>query len=263
MPTDNRVVIVTGAARGIGYATALNFAHKGARLVLFDVDEETGKRALDGILAAGAEAVLCVGDVSERLDVHNMVARALEAYGRVDVLVNNAGVNLRKDFFDVTEEDFDKVMAVHVKGGFLATQAVARQMIKQMEEESDIEPSPYAIVNVSSIAAVVAMPMQVPYGIAKGAVSQLTKVSAVSLAPHGIRVNAVGPGSINTELLANVITDEETRQVLLDRTPVGRVGEPSEIANAIYFLASPEASYITGQVLYVDGGRLALNYSEA
>jgi NAD(P)-dependent dehydrogenase (short-subunit alcohol dehydrogenase family) len=181
----------------------------------------------------------------------------VNAFGSVDVLVSNAGIVHGADFLEVTEADFDRVIRVNLKGVFLVGQAVARQMVEQVEAGG----RPGAIVNMSSVNAVFAIANQVPYSASKGGINQLTKVMALSLAPYGIRVNAIGPGSIMTNMLASVNHDHAARNRLLSRTPLGRIGDPSEIAAIAAFLASDDASYITGQTIYADGGRLPLNYT--
>lgn len=259
MALNDKVAIVTGAARGIGLACAERFAADGASVVLADVDEAAGEAAAAEIAQSGAKAFFVACDVGERLDVRNLVTATLDEYGSVDILVNNAGIVHGADFLDITEGDFDKVLRVNLKGAFLVAQAVARQMVAQVEAGRQ----PGSIVNMSSVNAVFAIANQVPYSISKGGINQLTKVMALSLAPHGIRVNAIGPGSIMTEILKAVATDEEARRKILSRTPMGRIGEPREIAAVAAFLASDDASYITGQTVYADGGRLPLNYTVA
>jgi len=176
------------------------------------------------------------------------------AFGAIDILVANAGIVHAAEFLDLEEQDFDRVIAVNLKGIFLAGQAAARRMVKQGRGG--------AIVNMSSVNGVLAIPNQVPYVVSKGGINQLTKVMAVGLAPHGIRVNAIGPGTILTELAKTaVLGNREAERKILSRTPMGRMGEPAEIARVAAFLASDEASYVTGQVVYADGGRLALNYT--
>jgi NAD(P)-dependent dehydrogenase (short-subunit alcohol dehydrogenase family) len=256
MPLENKVAIVTGGANGIGLAIARRFAAEGARVVIADIDEDSGSRAVEEIGALGAARfVRC--DVGDAADVANLVAATVAAWGAVDVLANNAGIVHAADFLDVSEADFDRVIRVNLKGMFLVGQAVARQMVTQVKAGG----APGSIVNTSSINAVLAIPNQVPYSASKGGVTQLTKVMALSLAPYGIRVNAVGPGSIMTEMLAAVASDKTARHRLLSRTPLGRIGDPREIAAVAAFLASDDASYITGQTIYADGGRLPLNYT--
>ena len=173
------------------------------------------------------------------------------------MLVNNAAILAAKDFLDLDEADFDRVIRVNLKGAFLCGQAVARHMVERVEggRQAGRHRQP------SSVNAVFAIANQVPYSVSKGGINQLTKVMALSLAPHGIRVNAIGPGSIMTEMLETVMADAEARRRILSRTPLGRIGEPKEIAAIAAFLASDEASYITGQTIYADGGRLPLNYT--
>jgi NAD(P)-dependent dehydrogenase (short-subunit alcohol dehydrogenase family) len=257
MKLANKVAIVTGAANGIGLACARRLAADGAKVVLADVEEEEGAAAALDLESAGFECRFIACDVGERLDVRNLVAETVDAFGQVDILVANAGITLGGEFLDITEEDFDRVIKVNLKGVFLMGQAVARQMVEQITDGG----TPGCIINMSSINAVFAIPSQIPYTVSKGGVNQLTKAMALSLAEHGIRVNAIGPGSIRTEMLKSVMTDDEARLRILSRTPAGRLGEPDEIAAVASFLASDDASYITGQTIYADGGRLPLNYT--
>lgn len=253
---DNKVAIITGGAQGIGYAIARRYLEEGAKVVLADVDDAKGPKAAEELSELGA-CLYVHCDVGERLDIHNLIAATLDAYGDIDILVNNAGIVVGADFLDLCEEDFDKVLRVNLKGAFLAGQAVAKYMVKKVADGKE----PGAIINMSSVNAVFAIANQVPYSISKGGLNQLTKVMALSLAEHGIRVNGIGPGSIMTEMLASVNSDKAARDRVLSRTPMGRVGEPSEIASIAVFLASGDASYMTGQTLYADGGRLPLNYT--
>ncbi len=256
MALEGKIAIVTGAAGGIGYAIAERFLRDGAKVVFADIDADKGANALSNLEKLG-ECRFIKADVGRRLDVHNLVAAAIEAFGDIDILVNNAGIVHGADFLDLTEDDFDRVLRVNLKGSFLTGQAVARYMVEKVEKGG----SPGVIINMSSINAVFAIANQVPYSISKGGVSQLTKVMALSLAPHGIRVNAIGPGSIMTDMLASVNDDPAARGRILSRTPMGRIGDPSEIASVAAFLASDDASYVTGQTIYADGGRLPLNYT--
>ncbi|MBN9016648.1 MAG: SDR family oxidoreductase [Rhizobiales bacterium] len=256
MRLENKVAVVTGAAKGIGYAIAERFLEEGARVVLADIDADRGSQAVETLGALGACRFVRV-DVGNRDDVANLIAATLAFGGSLDVLVNNAGIVAGADFLDVTEEDFDRVLRVNLKGFFLCGQAAARQMVNQIAAGG----APGAIVNMSSVNAVFGLPNQVPYTVSKGGINQLTKSMAVSLATHGIRVNAIGPGSIATDILSTVNSDPEAKRRLLSRTPLGRIGEPSEIAAIAAFLASDDASYITGQTIYADGGRMPLNYT--
>lgn len=256
MTLENKVAIVTGGARGIGLAIAGRLASDGARVVIADIDEDGGSRAVEEVGAYGAvRFIRC--DVGDKADVDNLVAATVAAWGSIDILVNNAGIAHGGDFLDVSEEDFDRVLRVNLKGMFLVGQSVARQMVRQIEAGGE----PGAIVNMSSINAVVAITSQVSYSISKGGVNQLTKVMALALAPYDIRVNAVGPGTVNTDMAASVVRGGAARMRVLSRTPLGRFGEANEIAAIVAFLACDEASYMTGQTIYADGGRLPLNYT--
>lgn len=274
MNLTGKVAIVTGAAQGIGLAVAQRFIAEGARVMLFDVDERkltASHEALAASASNGDDVQMAHGDVAERLDVHNMVAETLDAFERIDVLVNNAGIVHPAPFLELAEEDFDRVLRVNLKGAFLCTQAVARHMVERAKasDEDDAptdnagarSPAAGSIINMSSVNAKLAIADQVPYSVSKGGVRQLTNVAAQALAPHGIRVNAIGPGSIATEMLAAVADDPKKMGRVMARTPMGRLGEPSEIAAIAAFLASDEASYVTGQTIYADGGRLGLNYT--
>ena len=250
MRLANKVAIVTGASRGIGHACAARLVREGARVMLADVRPEGAAAAA----ALGDAARFFCADVSQKSDVDALLAATLDAFGQVDILINNAGVTHAAEFLDLTEEDFDRVLRINLKSMFLCSQAVARAMVER--------GSGGCIVNMSSVNAELAIPNQIPYVVSKGGVNQLTRVSALALAEHGIRVNAIGPGTILTELARQaVMGSPEARHTILSRTPLGRCGEPEEIASIAAFLASDDASYITGQTLYADGGRMALNYT--
>lgn len=253
---EGRTAIVTGGAQGIGMAVAERLARDGAHVVIADVADDEGEAAAAEIGKYGSALhVHC--DVAERLDVHNLVAFTIDAFGAIDILINNAAQVVACEFLEVSEEDFDRVLAVNLKGAFLCGQAVATQMVEQVKQGR----SPGSIVNMSSVNAVFAIANQVPYSVSKGGINQLTKVMALALAPHAIRVNAIGPGSIMTNILQSVANDSSAMDRILSRTPLGRIGDPSEIASIASFLVSEDASYITGQTIYADGGRLPLNYT--
>lgn len=258
MKLANRVAVITGAAQGIGAACVRAFAEQGARVVIGDVNEVGAAALAKDIAAAGGYALARRADVGVRADCDALIEYAVSQFGRLDVLVNNAGIVHAADFLDLAEDDFDRVLRVNLKGAFLCAQAAARRMVSQ---DARPDGSRGVIINLSSVNAVLAIANQVPYTVSKGGLNQLTKVMALSLAPRGVRVMGIGPGSIATEMLqAAVLTNEAARTRILSRTPLGRLGEPDEIARIAVFLASDDASYLTGSTLYPDGGRLALNY---
>jgi NAD(P)-dependent dehydrogenase (short-subunit alcohol dehydrogenase family) len=254
---DGKVAIITGAARGIGKAIAQRFVAEGASVVISDITEDAGK-ATAAELAKTGKCVFIAADVGDAGSVAKLVEGARQAFsGDIDILINNAGIVHSAEFLDLAEADFDKVLRVNLKGSFLVGQAVAKVMVAQVKAGK----TPGAIVNMSSVNARLAIVNQIPYCVSKGGVSQLTNVMALGLSEWGIRVNAIGPGSIATEMLASVNTDKAARHRLFSRTPLRRLGEPDEIAKVAVFLASDASSYVTGQTIYADGGRLGLNYT--
>ena len=245
---QGRVCIVTGAAQGIGEACVRRFAAEGSKVVIADVDDVRGQALADGL---GALYQHC--DVGDKAQVDALVAQTLQAYGRIDVLVNNAGIFRAADFLEVTEADFDAVLRVNLKGSFLVGQAVARAMVAT---------GGGTIVNMSSVNGVLTIPTIASYNVSKGGINQLTRVMALALADKNIRVNAVAPGTIATELAAKaVLTSDEAKSKIMSRTPMKRLGQPSEIADVVAWLASDASSYVTGEIVTVDGGRMTLNYT--
>ncbi|HSV77723.1 MAG TPA: SDR family oxidoreductase [Ramlibacter sp.] len=243
-----RVCIVTGAAQGIGEACARRLARDGARVVLADIDEVRGQA-----VAQELQGLFVRCDVGDKAQVDALVAAAMRAHGRIDVLVNNAGIFKAAEFLDISEADWDEVLRVNLKGSFLVGQAVAREMVKAGRG---------AIVNMSSVNGVLTIPNIASYNVSKGGINQLTRVMALSLADKGVRVNAVAPGTIATELAAKVVlTSEEAKKKIMSRTPLRRLGEPAEVADVVAWLASDAASYVTGEIVVVDGGRMTLNYT--
>ncbi|MEM8812581.1 MAG: SDR family oxidoreductase [Pseudomonadota bacterium] len=246
--TDKPIALVTGGAQGIGLACAEALAEDGHAIILADINA-------DGVVAA-AEKVGSTGyacDMGDPAAISDLFDRVEADHGPVTTLVNNAGIALPGDFLTYDIETFQKVIAVNLTGTFLALQRAARTMVEKKIEG--------AIVNMSSINAQVAIPAIPAYCASKGGVMQVTKSAALALAPHNIRVNAVGPGSIDTAMMAGVNANPEALATALSRTPLKRVGTAREIGDVVAFLASSKASYITGETIYVDGGRLGLNYT--
>ena len=253
-----RVCILTFGAQGIGEACIRRFAREDAQLVIADIDDSRG-----AALAAELGALYMHCDVGDKAQVDALVAQTMAAYGRIDVLVNNAGIFKAADFLDVSEADFDAVLRINLKGSFLVGQAVARVMASA-EARTGISGSTLrgSIINMSSVNAVLTIPTIASYNVSKGGINQLTRVMALALADKGIRVNAVAPGTIATELAAKaVLTSDEAKAKIMSRTPMKRLGQPSEIADTVAYLASDAASYITGEIVVVDGGRMTLNYT--
>ena len=249
MRLQNKVAIVTGATQGIGLACAERLVAEGARVMLVDIKPEGAETAA----RLGEAARFFAADVSQKADVDAMIAATLDGFGQIDILINNAGVTHAADFLDLSEEDFDRVLRINLKSMFLCGQAAGRHMAARQSG---------CIINMSSVNSELAIPNQVPYVVSKGGINQLTKVMALNLAQYGVRVNGIGPGTILTELAKKaVLASPDARRTILSRTPLGRCGEPEEIASVAAFLASDDASYMTGQTMYVDGGRLALNYT--
>jgi glucose 1-dehydrogenase len=249
-----KCAIVTGAANGIGLACARRLAADGASIALADINADLGEAAAKALRDEGARAIFVATDVTDRAAIDALVNRAVDEFGRLDVMLNNAGVALTGSILEMSDEIFDKVLATNLRSAFIGTQLAARQMVASGRGG--------VIINMSSVNALLAIPGLAAYACSKGALNQLTKVAAIELAAHKIRVVAIGPGTILTELAKKaVMGDDAGRRKILARTPLGRAGEPEEVASVASFLASDDASYITGQTIYPDGGRLALNYT--
>jgi NAD(P)-dependent dehydrogenase (short-subunit alcohol dehydrogenase family) len=253
MRLEGKVAVVTGAAQGLGRACAERFIAEGANVVLGDFN--AAELAVTTRAIGQPERVIGIEtDVAKRGHVERLVSAAFERFGRIDIMLNNAGIARSQPFLEITEQDFDDVLGVNLKGAFFGVQAAAKQMVAQ--------GSGGVILNMSSINALLANPNLSTYAISKGGMNQLTTTAAVALAPHRIRVVGIGPGTILTDMVAKAIfSSDDARKAVLSRTPIGRCGEPSEIASVAAFLASEDASYITGQTIYPDGGRLVLNYT--
>jgi 3-oxoacyl-[acyl-carrier protein] reductase len=244
MRLKDRVAIVTGAGRGIGKAIAVAFVREGAKVVVADIDENLAKKAETEINGKGGEATGISCNVADRQDVEKMVKKCLEKYGRIDILVNNAGIIRPAMIHNMTEEQWDSVIDVHLKGSFNCLQAVVPSMMVQKSGR---------VINLTSAAGLVGTIGQINYGSAKGGINGFTRSAARELAKYNILVNAIAPGAA-TRMTEKVRTDEKMSKLYLERIPLGRWAEPEEIAPAAVFFASDEASYITGQILAVDGG---------
>jgi glucose 1-dehydrogenase len=252
---DGRLFIVTGGSQGIGEACARRLAADGARVSIWDVADDRGEQLAQALRAEGADVRYQHCDVTRKAEVDAALAATQADFGGVDGLVNNAGIFKASDFLAITESDWDAVLAVNLKGSFLVGQAVARVLAAQGRG---------AIVNMSSVNATLTIPTIASYNVSKGGINQLTRVMALSLADRGVRVNAVAPGTIATELAAAaVLTSDEARQKIMMRTPMKRLGEPREIADVCAWLLSDASSYVTGEIVVVDGGRMTLNYTVA
>jgi 3-oxoacyl-[acyl-carrier protein] reductase len=246
MKLKDRVAIITGAARGIGKAIALTFVREGAKIVLVDVDKERLETLKNEIEKNRREVMTLSCDITKSPEVQAMVNQVKRAFGRIDILVNNAGIIRRGTIETVTEEDWDRVIEVNLKGTFNCCKAVVDIMKKQSYGK---------IVNVSSIAGKMGDITSAPgYGPSKAGVDALTKTLARQLAPYGINVNAVSPHAIETEMSAQ--WSEERRKEIIASIPLGRLGKPEDVAEAVLFLVSEEASFITGEILDVNGGAL-------
>lgn len=248
MRLKDKVAVITGAAQGIGEAYARRFAKEGAKVVIGDLNDKLGQGVAGSI---GKAARYVPADVTKKADLDRLMDTAVSEFGKLDICIANAALADYGDIMDTTEETFDRVYAVNVKGTFLTDQAAARRMI----------PNKYGvIINIASTVGVVGDNYEGVYPGSKGAVNLLTRTFALSLAPHGVRCVAIGPGATRTPMMAPFLDDPVRLKGLQARTPLGRPAEPDEVASVAVFLASDDASYVTGQTYYVDGGRLALNY---
>ena len=249
MRLKGKVAIVTGAGRGIGEAIALAFAREGARVAVAEIDPRTAQATARRI-GRPPKALALTMDVADSASVNAGFIAIDKQWGRIDIAVTNAAIEPLAPFLELSEETWDRIIDVNLKGTFLVAQAAARRMAKRRAG---------VIITLSSVNAEVARPESAAYAATKGGVRQLTKAMAIGLAPHGIRVNAIGPGTVVTGLTRHLLGNKQWRDAVYARTPLQRVAEPREIAEVAVFLASDASSYMTGSTVYVDGGRLALN----
>jgi NAD(P)-dependent dehydrogenase (short-subunit alcohol dehydrogenase family) len=254
MRLAHKVALITGAGTGIGCATALLFAQEGAKVIAQDIKVEAAQETVQQIMHMGGEAVFIGGDVSSSADAEAMVRKAVDSYGRLDVLFNNAGIWCGGTILDLSEDEWDRTMDVNVKGMYLVSKYAVRQMMRQEGG---------SIINAASVAALRGSPMSAAYNASKGAVLLLTKCMALDFGRYGIRVNCTCPGIIETQMADQLLTyrslgDDDRRQALLEtyetRHASSRFGQPTEVANVVLFLASDESSFVTGAAWPVDGG---------
>lgn len=247
MALEGKVALVTGAASGIGKATAMELARQGAHVIVnYHSDKDPGQPVVDEIKANGGRAVAFQADVSKAAEVNAMFQHTMEIYGGVDVLVNNAGIEKQVPFLEMSEEDWDAVIAVDLKGPFLCAQAAARDMVRRRTHG--------AIINISSVHEDLPFPGYASYCAAKGGLRMLCRDIAIELAPHNINVVNVGPGAIATPINSATLQNEKKKAALDREIPLGRVGTPQEVAELVAYLASDAASYITGTTIFIDGG---------
>jgi glucose 1-dehydrogenase len=247
MALDGKVAIVTGGNSGIGKAIALGLARAGANLVIdYVTHPEAAEEVEQEIIALGDRAIGVEADVSKVEDLQRLVTTAVEAFGRVDVIVNNAGVESRTSILDTSEEQYERVMEINLKSAFFGTQLAARQMIAQ--------GTGGVVINVSSVHEDWPMPGNTAYCLSKGGMRMLTRTAGVELAPHGVRVVGVGPGAVDTPINKSTEDDPAKMKTLNAAIPLGRMAEPSEIGSVAAFLASDDAGYLTATTVFVDGG---------
>ncbi len=254
MRLEGKVAIVTGAAAGIGRGIAERFVAEGARVLISDLDANATEETARQISGDSEQCSSCACDVGDAEAIDRMVTLTVERYGGIDIAVCNAGMAIGAPFLELEVADFDRVMRVNVRGVFLTARAAARRFVESGTRGN--------IITIGSIAGVLSAPDHIPNCTSKAAAHHMSATMAVALAPHGIRVNTLAPGSINTELMQRIVrTSPEAWQMVMSRTPMGRAGEVDEVATAAVFLASDDSSYVTGSVLLVDGGYIPLMYT--
>ncbi len=249
MRLEGKVAIITGGATGIGKGIATRFAQEGASVLIDYIGKpDSAQQVVSAITAAGGKAAAFAADISKSADVTNLIQYAVSTFGRLDIFVNNAGLEQKMPFLDTPESYWDLVMSVNLKGPFLCSQAAARQMVAQGNGGR--------IINISSVHEDLPMPTNAPYCVSKGGLRMLMRTICVELAPYGITVNNIGPGAIDTPMDAPLKAHPDQMEILLREIPVGRMGQPEEVAGLATYLASDEAAYVTGSTFFIDGGML-------
>jgi NAD(P)-dependent dehydrogenase (short-subunit alcohol dehydrogenase family) len=244
----DKTAIITGGGSGIGRRTALAFAEYGAKSIIADIDEKAANLVASEINTRGGRAIALHVDITQPGKVQQMVNAAVDSFGRIDILFNNAGISIRGPAESFSLEDWNRVIAVNLTGMFLCAQTAGKVMIRQGAGK---------IINTASVSAQLGHPGNLAYAAAKHGVVGMTKVMAVEWAKYGITVNCIGPGVIKTALTMKALQDPNKYQDLVSKVPMGRLGDPEDIIGAVIFLASPASNYMTGQTIYIEGGRMS------
>ncbi len=254
MKLEGKVALVTGSSQGLGQAIAIRLAEEGADIIIdYRSHPEGAEETKAKVEAAGRKGLVVKADLGIVSDINRMIADGIQHFGKLDILVNNAGLEKNADFWDITEEDYDNVLNVNLKGVFFATQAIVKHFRETQRQGK--------IINISSVHEELPFPHFTTYCASKGGVKMMMRNLAIELGPLGITINNVAPGAINTPINTSLIEDKAKLNAVLQNIPLGRLGEPSDIASMVAFLASPDANYITGATFFVDGG-LLWNYHE-
>ncbi len=254
MKLEGKVALVTGSSQGLGQAIAIRLAEEGADIIIdYRSHPEGAEETKAKVEAAGRKGLVVKADLGIVSDINQMVADGIQHFGKLDILVNNAGIEKNADFWDITEKDYDNVLNVNLKGVFFATQAIVKHLRETQRQGK--------IINISSVHEELPFPHFTTYCASKGGVKMMMRNLAIELGPLGITINNVAPGAINTPINTSLIEDKAKLNAVLQNIPLGRLGEPSDIASMVAFLASPDANYITGATFFVDGG-LLWNYHE-
>jgi len=251
---EGKVALVTGSSQGIGQGVAIRLAQEGARIIVnYHANPAGADDTVQQIQAAGSDAISVQADLGQTADIDSLIRQGLAKFGQIDILVNNAGLEKRAPFWEVTEADYDLVLQVNLKGVFFTTQAFVKQLI--------VRNAPGRIINMSSVHEELPFPHFASYCASKGGLKMLCRNLAIELAPYNITVNNVAPGAIETPINTKLLNDKAKLDALLANIPLRRLGKPADVAGSVLFLASDDASYITGTTLFVDGG-LLWNYEE-